>query len=198
MISVRHQSGATLIEVLVTMVVVSLGLLGTAGLVLASAKFQQTSTYRGEAMQQGLFIIEKMRGNNSVLTAANQAAAAATPLTAYLAEDGYEAADDEVDDPACGLSAQPACNAGQAAQKDLREWRLSLAQTLPGGRGSIFSVDGAGGATEPNARRVVVMWREKSELTTDTEANLGVNLQDNNCPPPRVDGIRCLNFWVTP
>jgi type IV pilus assembly protein PilV len=79
----------------------------------------------------------------------------------------------------------------------LREWRQSLARELPGGRGSIFPVT-VGAATEPNARRVVVMWREKAQLETDTAANLAVSLQDATCPAPAVDGIRCLNLWVTP
>jgi type IV pilus assembly protein PilV len=42
----RRQLGATLIEVLVTMFVVAVALLGTAGLQIASTRYQQT-TYRG-------------------------------------------------------------------------------------------------------------------------------------------------------
>lgn len=194
----RNQQGATLIEVLITMVVVALGLLGVGALLLASTRFQQTSAFRTEAIQQMDFVVEKMRVNNTVLSAANLAAALAAPETAYLAADAYANAGNLPADPACGLSGQPACTPAQAAQRDLREWRESLDQALPGGRGAIFAV-AAGGATEPNARRVVVMWREKTEVETDTDANLGIaDREDDNCPAPRVDGIRCLNFWVTP
>lgn len=193
-----RQQGATLIETLVTMVVVALGLLGVASLLLASTRFQQTSTFRTEAIQQMDFIVEKMRVNNFVLSTANLAAAIAAPETAYLAADAYADADGLPADPACGLGGLPVCTPAQAAQRDLREWRESLDQALPGGRGAIFPV-AAGGATEPNTRRVVVMWREKTEVETDTDANLGIaDREDDNCPAPRVDGIRCLNFWVTP
>lgn len=194
----RNQQGATLIEVLVTMVVVAVGLLGVAALLLASTRFQQTSAFRTEAIQQMNFVVEKMRVNNTVLSAVNLAAAVAAPETAYLAADAYANADTLPADPACGLSGQPVCTPAQAAQRDLREWRESLGQALPGGRGAIFPV-AAGGSTEPNARRVVVMWREKTEVETDTDANLNIaDREDDNCPAPRVDGIRCLNFWVTP
>ena len=128
---------------------------------------------------------------------ANLAAATANPDGGYLAPNDYDNADDQPNDPGCGLNGQLACTAAQAAQRDLREWRQSLARELPGGRGSIFPVT-VGAATEPNGRRVVVMWREKAQLETDTAANLNVDLQDASCPAPAVDGIRCLNLWVTP
>ena len=192
-----HERGAMLIEVLITMFVVAVGLLGAAGLQLASTRFQQTSSMRSQALIQADFIIEKMRVNNSVLTLANLAAATANPDGGYLAPNDYDNADDQPNDPGCGLNGQLACTAAQAAQRDLREWRQSLARELPGGRGSIFPVT-VGAATEPNARRVVVMWREKAQLETDTAANLNVDLQDASCPAPAVDGIRCLNLWVTP
>lgn len=193
----KAQSGAMLIEVLITMFVVAIGLLGAAGLQLASTRFQQTSSARTEALLQADFIVEKMRVNSSILTVANLAAATANPNTGYLAADDYDDADDLPADPGCGLDGQLICNAAQAAQRDLREWRQSLAASLPGGRGSIFPV-AVGAATEANARRVVVMWREKAQLETDTQANLNVDPTDSSCPPPLVDGVRCLNLWVTP
>jgi type IV pilus assembly protein PilV len=186
-----------LIEVLVTMFVVAVGLLGAAGMQLATTKYQQTATAKIEALEQADFIIEKIRVNSSILTLANLGAATANPDGGYLAADDYDNATDLPADPNCGLSGQPICNAAQSAQRDLREWRQSLARTLPGGRGSLFPV-GVGAATEANGRRVVVMWREKAQLETDTAANLGVDLTDAGCPPPLVDGIRCLNLWVTP
>ncbi|MDO8903744.1 type IV pilus modification protein PilV [Hydrogenophaga sp.] len=193
-----YQRGATLIEVLITLLLVAIGLLGAAGLQLASTRYQQTSAMRTQALHQADFIIEKMRVNNTTLTLANLATAAANPDGAYLAANAYAAAAVLPADPACGLNAQPACTPAQAAQRDLREWRESLARELPGGRGSIFPVEAAG-VTEPNARRVVVMWREKPELETDNDAALGIaSREDDTCPAPRVDGVRCLNLWVTP
>lgn len=193
---INQERGSTLIEVLITMFVVAVGLLGVAGLQLASTRYQQTSALRSEALIQADFIIEKMRVNSSVLSQSNLATATAAPEGAYLAQNAYGAANITVADPACGLSGQTACSAAQAAQRDLREWLNSLGNTLPGGRGAIFSVS-SGANTQANARRVVVMWREKAQMETDTAANLNVNEQDSSCPGPAVDGIRCLNIWVT-
>lgn len=192
------QSGALLIEVLITMLVVALGLLGAAGMHLASVKYQQNASARNEALQQANFISEKMRANSSLFTVANAPAVAVNPSGGYVAPDSYDNADTLPADPNCGLNGQPVCTANQAAQRDLREWRQSLALYLPGGRGSLFPVNAAGGILESNARRVVIMWREKAQYETDTAANLGVDETDPSCPPPLVDGIRCLNLWVTP
>lgn len=199
--AVRGQRGASLLEVLITMLIVAIGLLGIAGLQLASARYQQTSTFRTQALQQADFIIEKMRVNNGLMTAANLVTAQATPSGAYLADDEYE--DATVDSlpaaPSCGLSTQAVCTPTQSALRDLREWRQNLARDLPGGRGSIFPV-AVGAATEPNARLVVVMWREKSEAATDNAAGDDADeVVDASCPgddPPA--GIRCLSMWVTP
>ena len=114
------------------MQVVAVGLLGAAGLQLASTRYQYTSALRSQALIQADFIIEKMRVNNSVLTLANLAAATANPDGGYLAPNDYDNADDQPNDPGCGLNGQLACTAAQAAQRDLREWRQSLARELPG------------------------------------------------------------------
>lgn len=195
----RQQKGSSLIEVLVTMLVVAIGLLGVAGLQLASTRYQQTSTMRTQALQQADFIIEKMRVNNAIMTAANLATAQATPAGAYLAEDEYEDATTLPADPSCGLASQAVCTPAQAAQRDLREWRQALARELPGGRGALFPV-ASGGVTEPNARRVVVMWREKAESATDNVAGANASeTVDASCPGAApVAGIRCLSLWVTP
>ncbi len=194
-----RQSGATLIEVLITILVVAVGLLGAAGIQLASTRFQQTSVLRSEALHQASFLVEKIRANSVNLTLANLPAAIAAPETAYLAANDYSNANTLPADPGCGLAGQAGCTAGQAAQRDLREWRQSIQQTLPGGRGAIFPVANGGGVSEANARRVVVMWREKVDLATENAAGLdAVENLDPECPAPQAPGIRCLNVWISP
>jgi type IV pilus assembly protein PilV len=189
-----RQRGASLIEALITMLIVAVGLLGAVGLQLASTRYQQISTLRSQALFQAGAIVEKMRVNNATLTLTQLAAAATAPGGAYLAPDDYASATGLPDDPGCGLNAQTACTPAQAAQRDLREWRQALARDLPEGRGALFPVTAAGVA-EPNARRVVVMWREKAQQ--ETRADSG-SAPDTSCPAPQVGGIRCLNLWVTP
>ena len=153
----KLQQGATLIEVLVTMLVVAIGLLGAGGLQLAATRYQQTAQKRGQAIVYAQFITEKIRSNNSALGNA----AAPTPASAYIAADAYGAAITLPADPGCGLASQTACTFTQSAENDMRQWRQSLS-ALPGGRGSIFQIT-AGGATDPVMRQVVVMWQEKQQ-----------------------------------
>ncbi len=191
--SLKSQQGSSLIEVLITMLIVAVGLLGAGGMQIASTRYQQTAFMRSQAVVQAQFIAEKIRANNAVVsdtTAANN--------ERYLAPDSYAIAGTLPTDPACGMTSGSTCTGRQAAVKDLRDWRQSVA-TLPGGRGSIVAVTG-GGATDQMARTIVVMWQEKQ----DNEVDAIAATVDSNCPvPPAVPaaapaGVRCFAMVVTP
>ena len=179
-----RQRGATLIEVLVTMLVVAIGLVGAAGLQLSSTRYQQTAHMRSQAMEGAQFISEKIRVNSSA-------------VASYLAADAYAAAATPPADVSCGLTAQPDCTAAQAAQKDMRAWRLAL-QRLPGGRGAIFPVISAT-LTDPSSRQIFVMWTEKQQNEAGTVAAPDpLAVTDSTCPAPQVPGVRCFSMVVTP
>jgi type IV pilus assembly protein PilV len=61
--SVRHQRGLSLLEVLVAIVILSIGLLGMAGLQAASLRASQGSHYRAQAAQYADDMAERMRAN---------------------------------------------------------------------------------------------------------------------------------------
>ena len=63
MISKNKQSGTTLIEILVSVVVMSVGLLGLAGLQMNAMRFQKASSQRSEATQAAYDLGERMRSN---------------------------------------------------------------------------------------------------------------------------------------
>lgn len=60
---IRHQRGLSLLEVLVAIVILSLGLLGMAGLQAASLRTSQGSFYRAQAAQYADDMAERMRAN---------------------------------------------------------------------------------------------------------------------------------------
>lgn len=60
---VRHERGASLVEVLVAIVVLSVALVGAAGVQMQSMKFGQVSQQRSTAVQQASALIERMRSN---------------------------------------------------------------------------------------------------------------------------------------
>ncbi|MDQ1303547.1 MAG: type pilus assembly protein PilV, partial [Pseudomonadota bacterium] len=62
---IRRQSGLSLIEVLITVVLVSIGLLGLAGLQLTSVRNSNSSGERFMATTLAQDIIERMRANRA-------------------------------------------------------------------------------------------------------------------------------------
>ena len=181
-----QQRGATLVEILVTILIVAFALLGIAGLQLGSVRYQQTSTFRTIAYNQAQNIAEKIRANASALLLTDN-------NSSYRAADGYAAATTLPTDPGCGTGSGT-CTQAQSAQRDLREWRQMLAAELPGGRGALSAV-ASGGLNSTTARTVTVMWVEKAQ---DSDDNLASAPTDSNCPTPRVGGVRCLNLVVNP
>lgn len=111
----KKQHGFSLLEVLITMLIVSFGLLGIAGIVITSLKNNQGSYARSQASLLANDIVDRMR--------ANRGSAEAVPSPYNLA-----------------LNATPA-GAGIAVA-DLTEWRAALAASIASGTGSV-AVDSA-------------------------------------------------------
>lgn len=95
-VSLRRQAGLSLIEVLVAVVLLSIGLLGLAGLQASGMRVGQSSIHRSLAAQLAQDMIERLRANVVNADAYNLSLGDATP--------------------ACASA--PAC--------DLRDWRLRL------------------------------------------------------------------------
>jgi len=105
----RHSMrGFTLLEVLVAIVVLSIGLLGLAGLMASSLKNSHSAYQRTQATWLAYDALDRMRANRQVAMAG-----------------GYNLA----------LGATPGGSA--LAAIDLGEWDAALANTLPAGKGSI-------------------------------------------------------------
>lgn len=103
------QVGASLIEVLVAVAVVSVGLLGVAALQAAALRGNQSSHERSAGVIAAYSILEAMRANVTAARAGN-----------------YDLAMN--DNPGGG---------GSAAELDLTWWRAQLAASLTAGTGSV-------------------------------------------------------------
>lgn len=111
----RGMQGFTLLEVLVAMLVLSIGLLGLAGLMASSLKNSHSAYQRTQATWMVYDALDRMRANRQVALAK-----------------GYNLA----------LGASPG-GSGLAAD-DLSEWNAALTNALPAGKGSIDVKDGGG------------------------------------------------------
>ena len=153
----RKQSGFTLLEIMVAIVVLSLGLLGLAGLQAASLRNNQTAYYRGIATQQAYDIADRLRANLAGVRAGNYS---------NLAQ-GLPGGN-----PNCFTGA---CSAANMAISDHRQWNTANAALLPNGNGTVVWVDGpaAAGCTAATGNwvfNITVSWTERTEAGSGTQS----------------------------
>lgn len=117
----RHrQKGFTLIEVLITVVILAIGLLGLAGLQLNGLRFTHSAYQRSQATILTNDILDRMRVNRLVAeTGAYDIAFGATPAAANCTGSGVS------------------CSPGSLASADLGEWKQAIAAVLPAGDGAV-------------------------------------------------------------
>ena len=126
----KSQLGASLIEILVTVVILSIGLLGLAALQTNGLRFNHDAQMRSIAVTQVRSMINRMGANQEGIT---------TGLY-NLPNAGTGV------DPRCNTT----CSIQQIAQRDIFTWNTYNAQALPDGRGTITPVG--------NLYRIAVHW----------------------------------------
>jgi len=112
-----HQAGFTLIEVLVSVLILSIGLVGVAGLQAVSLKNNQSAFMRSQASALAYDLADRMRSN--VLSAETN-----------LYDPGTAG-------PVAGCVAPTGCTPQELAQNDLDEWETALGAYLPMGEGFV-------------------------------------------------------------
>lgn len=132
----RPQRGATLIEVLVAVVLLSFGLVGLAGLQYNGTKFNHSAYLRSQATALAYDAIERVRANLAACPSGNAA------LCAYLTDQA--ALFDGDADEECSKAVNSGGDAAVMAASDVNQWKHCLENILPQGRGRIAVVaDGA-------------------------------------------------------
>jgi len=111
-------AGITLIEVLIALVVFSIGLLGLAGLQTVSLRFNTSAYYRTQATALAYGLADRMRANREG------------------ALNGFYNADFDDPPPDCDPAAD---GGGGTPADDLAAWRNALACQLPLGTGAVAS-----------------------------------------------------------
>jgi len=113
----RTETGFSLIEVLVAVVILAIGLLGLAKLQATSLKYNHSAYIRSQATLLSYDIIDRIRANKA-------------QATSYLTNDASSAQQQT----SCLSSG---CSPAQMAENDLFEWNQTLQATLPNGIASI-------------------------------------------------------------
>jgi len=117
------QSGFSLIEALVSILILALGLLGTLGMIVNSLKLSSSSAYRTIASQQAYSMAEQARGN---------------PL-ALVADAGNDSFDTYSTSATVtqGCMQTGGCVRANYVNTTVAMWRAQLATVLPGGSGTV-------------------------------------------------------------
>ncbi|MES9904784.1 MAG: type IV pilus modification protein PilV [Sedimenticola sp.] len=140
-ISKRQMAGFSLLEALIAFLILSIGLLGMAGLQATALRNNHSAYLRSQAVVMAYDIMDRMRANRTVALAGNYAR--------------------DFDDAKPTQVCTSVCSDIHMAAADEKEWVESL-EKLPGGDGEI-TVDNTGLAT------VAVQWddrRDASNLMT--------------------------------
>jgi type IV pilus assembly protein PilV len=151
----------SLIEVLVSILVVSLGILVMIVMQVNASKIAKTSEFRAMGSLLASDIADRMRANpQGVLDATGNK---------YQFEDGYPA-DGLVPIPEAPSTCEATdCSAADLAVHDLQAWQRTVAASLPGGWVRISALDAAD--------RAVDMW-----LIWSDPDGANNNLGANECP----------------
>lgn len=168
-IAYKNQRGLTLIEVLIALLVLSIGLLGIAGLQLTGLRENQNAQYSTQAIYLANDMADRMRANPAGVAAANYNNIDSTSNIDYDTQ------------PTC----QATCNPAEIANIDAYEWLsvnipTSIPNTLPSGQGLITNNNGAGTFT------ITVMWDDDRQGT------------GTNCNGAPENNLRCINLEFTP
>lgn len=175
----RHQQqGFSLLEALVTIVVVSIGLLGILGLQTASLVNTQVSASRSVATMLSDNIAARMQAN---------------PTANYID-------DTNMDYPPQNNSAKQAlvdetpkdcstsCSATEIRQRDRLIWHQALQRRLPSGRGFVDCI----AHTDCSHYRITIVWDEHQPTAEQTANDNGENDLCENDPPSREITDRCF------
>ncbi len=137
--------GFSLLEVLITILVVSFGLLGMAALIVSGARGNNVAHYRSIAGKQTEDIADRMRANLAgVLAGSYDSLSASIPG----------------DIPDCKTAT---CTETQMATFDHAQWNTTNSILLPDGKGTVTG-------TLATGFEVNLMWTEK-EMSSDDDAS---------------------------
>ncbi len=156
-----REDGLAMLEVLITIVVISFGLLGVAGLQITGLKNNQMSYIRSIATAQAYDMADRMRVNMVGVKAGN-----------------YDSVNDPAatySDPACAnpATASGGCTPAQMATYDAYAWELANARLLPQGAGTVKKV-AIVGVPDSTIFTIAVTWTEKCVTGETLSGTAGV------------------------
>jgi len=154
--ALKRQSGFSLLEVLIAVVILSVGLLGLAGMQVTSLKYVTSSLQRTQATSLAYDMLDRIRVNpNGIYT---------TLVTAPASDFSGTTSSHSGSNDDC-LGNVVSCDAATIANFDLSEWKTAIEDLLPNGQGSVQVRPGTTEIT------ITVDWTDKREVQGLTDAD---------------------------
>lgn len=152
----RRNRGFTLIEVLIALVILSIGLLGIAGLQTRGQQFSYAAHMRTQATMLAYDIMDRIRMNDAIARDNVQ---------------GYHKASGSGAD-----CLSTTCTPAQLRDFDVKTWQDTIAANLPGGTGTITKDDTG---TTIVQYTITISWKlrdvEKDDPNSDDEQVRGIS-----------------------
>lgn len=195
--TVRRQRGTTLIEALVAILILSIGLLGIAGLQASAMRYSQGSWARAAVSTNLSDLADRIRANPDAGD------------NAYQLTSTYKAQRDAIDSLTVAQDCLTvACTADQLADFQLKQWQLAIARDMPGAAGFVSG-------TRSTGYVVSAIWFDKTNVSYGSDGKpvaaeavtacskiaSGVPFAERTCCPDAASapaGARCTNMMVMP
>lgn len=165
----QHQSGATLIEVLVTVLILSIGLLAMGAMMSYATLMPKFSGNRSVAMSTATNMIERMRANPTTTTPTFS-------INSYNTSTFSVTLPTSTSLPSGSTCSFPSCTQDTIATMDIALVQQQLNQQLPPAGMTIEVTD-----TANNEGNLWVIWQEPSTYGSFSTAD------SDNCPQAVVD-----------
>ncbi len=196
----RAARGFTLIEILVTVVILSIGLLGIAGLQAATSRYKVNSWVRGSTALLFSDFADRVRANAT--EAGNPYRAGAVVASSYTLQTVWA-------DQAAATPAAPtlscltvSCTPAERAAYDMAVWQQNVRRQMPSGSAWVTG-------NRENGINVTLMWLDKQfvgadnatlDATAECAADSTGMARTSCCPVAAAvaDGVRCLSFSFIP
>lgn len=163
-IFLSKQSGSMMIESLVTIAVVSFGLLGVVGLLVTGISAANMSQMRSSAINLANEIAESMRANQTGVTDSIKNS------SGYIVSDSAASLPSKVCKPQGATVLPVSCDPMEMAAFDVYDWKRKIEASLPNGKGEIARLVSSNAAFE-----IRITWLE--DKTTATNMNFKLRFE---------------------
>lgn len=146
-----RERGVTMVESLVALVVLSIGLLGIAGLFVESLRSSRTALLRTHAVNLAGDIADRILANGNARDAYDTATYAGAPAVHRCAPTAADA----------GIN----CSVAELAEDDLARWQAAVSDALPApvvdpATAAVVDYTGAANPGRPDRYRITIAWQE--------------------------------------